>query len=76
MLSRCTCSAGVVKLMSREVAYVVSRVWMHSRTLGLSDCLIVAYLATHGTNQIRNALQRVIKQSRHLVPKIRVSILE
>ena len=42
MLSRCTCSAGVVKLMSREVAYVVSRVWMHSRTLGLSDCLIVA----------------------------------
>ena len=35
-----------------------------------------AYLATHGTNQIRNALQRVIKQSRHLVPKIRVSILK
>ena len=38
MLSCCTCSAGVVRLMSPEVADVVSRVWMHSQTLELSDC--------------------------------------
>ena len=75
MLSRCTCSARVLKLMSHEVADVVSRVLMHSLTLGLSNCLVVAWHAMDGTNQIRNALRRVIKQSGHWVPKIRVSIL-